>query len=347
MVLGKFLIAYSIYYIYVTTIRHTPITMNKLIIQTMFGEAPFRKRKANFDLVNDKIPILVIDSDNYHDAVLTRETCTKPFVDVRVMFSHGNGQDLYSVETLLKLISHDISLFLCNDKRYDVRVLIFAWDYPGYGDASSTTGISESMVCEWAESVRDYALNYVPYAGADIKPAAKKVLMYWGYSAGTGPSCYLSIKEPYPQILFLQSPFSSANEALHNPPLHYKCLLSLASTVSGKVFDNEECVRSCSMHSRTHVKIAYAKDDIVVTTPPSLLSLADSTKVYETGGHSIFSREDAVSVKDVASQLYELIQMQTCITDAEIEVIRRKGIETEAKKKLNRARKKKSVSQRN
>ncbi len=107
-----------------------------------------------------------------------------------ILYSHGNAEDLSTVQYVLKNLQlHGYS--------------VIGYDYEGYG-ASEGTPTSETA-CRDADAVYHYltdTLNILP----------EKIVIY-GFSVGTGASCYLAEKYPA-KALILEAPFASAYQVV-------------------------------------------------------------------------------------------------------------------------------------
>ena len=103
-----------------------------------------------------------------------------------LLYSHGNGEDLGMIQGILE-----------NFQERGISVL--AYDYPGYGTSSHKP--TESGVYAAADAVYKFAIETLHFAPEQI--------VLYGYSLGSGPSCWLA--EHYPvNRLILDSAFTSA-----------------------------------------------------------------------------------------------------------------------------------------
>ena len=277
----------------------------------------------------EKIPIVIIDSDSYRDGDKIINMEDIPKVDVRIVYSHGNGQDLHDIYTAMKDLISRLSMKFDNDKRFDYRVLCICWDYPGYSYNYGKHKGNEILkrVSPWALAVNDYTRNY-KNPERFIGRKVKKVNIVWGYSIGTGPTCFLAVNEPYPDIVYLHSPYKSIKEISpinddntswikSNIRKLAKNVVTLDEWRSGICyFNNEENIKKCRLHSKTYVIIEYAKNDDVVQTPKSLRKLAD--KVYKhNGGHDIFNDMVTSLSKKVIDHIIDAVTLK--ITTDEME----------------------------
>ena len=102
-----------------------------------------------------------------------------------LIYSHGNGEDIGMIRDFLK-----------NFQAKGISVLVY--DYPGYGTSSHKP--SEKGVYAAADAVYKYAtetLNFVP----------EQIVLY-GYSLGSGPSCWLAERYPVDRMI-LDGAFTS------------------------------------------------------------------------------------------------------------------------------------------
>ncbi len=103
-----------------------------------------------------------------------------------ILYSHGNAEDLRTVQYRLKELSE-----------YGYKVI--GYDYEGYGESGGKP--SEEAAVRDIETVYRYVTEKL-----GIKP--ENIIVY-GFSVGTGPSCYLAEKYPV-KALILEAPFASA-----------------------------------------------------------------------------------------------------------------------------------------
>ncbi len=103
-----------------------------------------------------------------------------------LLYSHGNGEDIGRLLDFLK-----------NFQKRGISVLVY--DYPGYGTSSDKP--TESGVYAAADAVYKFAtetLNFAP----------EQIVLY-GYSIGSGPSCWLAERYTVNRII-LDGAFTSA-----------------------------------------------------------------------------------------------------------------------------------------
>lgn len=103
-----------------------------------------------------------------------------------ILYSHGNAEDLSTVRFTLQEL-------------HAAGYGVIGYDYEGYG-ASSGTPSSENA-CRDVETVYRYLTE-------NLKISPEKIVIY-GFSVGTGASCYLAKKFPA-KALILEAPFASA-----------------------------------------------------------------------------------------------------------------------------------------
>ncbi|MBO7654426.1 MAG: alpha/beta hydrolase [Kiritimatiellae bacterium] len=120
-----------------------------------------------------------------------------------ILYSHGNGQTLSSIQHLLHLY---------HDKGYGV----LGYDYTGYG--ASTGKPNEADVYRCIESAYHYLV--------ETQKIAPERILSVGYSLGTGAASYISAKRKTAG-LFLEAPFSTVVEAVipfRIPVNHFKSI---------------------------------------------------------------------------------------------------------------------------
>ncbi len=148
-------------------------------------------------LISDSI-IFPVPPASYEDTTDTLKLKTDTGAEITVMYlkapgseqlllySHGNGEDIGTILDFLK-----------GFQNRGINVLVY--DYPGYGTSSKKP--SESGVYAAADAVYKLAtqkLNFVP----------EKIVLY-GYSLGSGPSCWLAERYPVHRLI-LDGAFTSA-----------------------------------------------------------------------------------------------------------------------------------------
>ena len=102
-----------------------------------------------------------------------------------LLYSHGNGEDLGMIRSILE-----------NFQKRGISVL--AYDYPGYGTSSHKP--TESGVYAAADAVYRFAIDSL-----NFKP--EQIVLY-GYSLGSGPSCWLAERYPVYRLI-LEGAFTS------------------------------------------------------------------------------------------------------------------------------------------
>ncbi len=118
-----------------------------------------------------------------------------PSSGIYVVFSHGNGEDL-----------DDIAPFLL-EAANNLRVNLFAYDYPGYGHSEGVASIKNS----------NEALNAV-IRYLHEKGITDQNIILWGRSVGGGPTLEAARKSSFRGII-LQSTFMSAFRVVTGLPL--------------------------------------------------------------------------------------------------------------------------------
>lgn len=112
-------------------------------------------------------------------------------VPLTLLYSHGNGEDLGSIDPRLQALARKG----CN---------VLAYDYPGYG----TTGGKASEAATYAAA--DAAWTYLTQTLA-TPPAS---IVFYGRSLGGGPSFYLAEKYPDAAGLIIEGTFTSTFRVL-------------------------------------------------------------------------------------------------------------------------------------
>ena len=114
-----------------------------------------------------------------------------------LLYSHGNGEDLF-----------DLKSFLAGYSRHGYSVLCY--DYEGYGASQGIPGEQNTY--------RDIEAVY-RYMTGTLKIPPDKIILY-GRSVGSGPTCYLAEKHPAAGMI-LQSPFTSTFKVVCPVPLPF------------------------------------------------------------------------------------------------------------------------------
>ena len=293
------------------------------------------------------IPIHITSTDMFVSVPVNKKL---PSVDVRVVYSHGTSVDLYSIEEQREAVSKALSRFVDNDKKYDVVVTEFSWDYPTYGDDRKTkykgVGRMYDVASEWAREVSRYADNYtIDFTNTRFEnDDVLRIKIVIGHSMGTGLSCVIA-EEGGVDILYLQAPFSSVNKALVNAPI----LVNMAMAMSDRIYDNTKVLMA--LDQRVHVSIGYSDGDKEVHTPEYFKEDADTTLRFRENdgvpksgvcskpkcdvelddwedrceqcmivygptrvGHSIFLSEEEDVIIRLARHLYDLILTRVEVT---------------------------------
>ncbi len=103
-----------------------------------------------------------------------------------ILYSHGNAEDLSTVRFVLQNL-------------HAAGYGVIGYDYEGYGASSGTA--SSGNACRDVEAVYRHLTE-------TLKIPPEKIVIY-GFSVGTGASCYLAEKFPA-KALILEAPFASA-----------------------------------------------------------------------------------------------------------------------------------------
>lgn len=119
-------------------------------------------------------------------AEITTVYLEAPAAEKILIYSHGNGEDIGSIFN-----------FLRNFQRRGISVL--AYDYPGYGTSSQQPSESGSYAA--ADAVYTFATQTLNFAPGQI--------VLYGFSLGSGPSCWLAERYPVDRMI-LDGAFVSA-----------------------------------------------------------------------------------------------------------------------------------------
>lgn len=120
-----------------------------------------------------------------------------PSAAYTLLYSHGNGEDLF-----------DLKSFLTGYNSHGYSILCY--DYEGYGASQGSPGEQNTY--------RDIEAVY-RYMTGTLKIPAEKIILY-GRSVGSGPTCYLAEKYPAAGMV-LQSPFTSTFKVVCPVPLPF------------------------------------------------------------------------------------------------------------------------------
>ncbi|MFA6104336.1 MAG: alpha/beta hydrolase [Victivallaceae bacterium] len=127
-----------------------------------------------------------------------------PAAAYTLLYSHGNGEDLF-----------DLKSFLAEYNSHGYSVLCY--DYEGCGASQSKP--------DEQHTYRDIEAVY-RYMTGTLKIPPDKIILY-GRSVGSGPTCYLAEKSPAAGMV-LQSPFTSAFKVVCPVPLPFDKFPNLA-----------------------------------------------------------------------------------------------------------------------
>lgn len=114
---------------------------------------------------------------------------------VLVLYSHGNAEDLGTIEDLITPFAI---------RGYSV----LAYEYPGYGHSPGRA--SEKSTCQAAEAALQYALETLGFSH-------QRIVLY-GRSIGSGPSLYLATRHPVGGVI-LEGAFVSVFRVVTRLPL--------------------------------------------------------------------------------------------------------------------------------
>ena len=112
-----------------------------------------------------------------------------------LLYSHGNAEDLGRIEDML-------------GSWVTEGWTVVAYDYPGYGHSPgkpSEEGCYQSIDAVYAHLTGDLKLS-------------PSTIVAWGRSLGTGPSCYLAIREKLAGLI-LETPFVTAFRTVTETPV--------------------------------------------------------------------------------------------------------------------------------
>lgn len=158
-------------------------------IEKMIYYPPTTDRKL-FNLLNTDISSLVLLNTKSNDVVpvvLVYPNRSR-IVDKYIVFSHGNGSDIYGMFELFKIWS----------KTYDVCVV--GYDYVGYG-LSKISQPSEEKCYDSMETTMEYVLSNLC--------SDKKKIFLIGQSLGTGMTIDYASKNAWTTPIALISPYKS------------------------------------------------------------------------------------------------------------------------------------------
>tara|TARA_B110000211_G_scaffold225588_1_gene278011 strand:+ start:49 stop:804 length:756 start_codon:yes stop_codon:yes gene_type:complete len=145
---------------------------------------------------NDSIELLTNNSNDY-SIPITHIRHKTP--NTLIFYSHGNAEDLYSIQDYLQGLSQELS------------VDIISWDYAGYGlhKTLDTVKPTEQNVYDDAQTVFDYVAEQ------------KLPIVIWGRSLGSAPAIHVSVNNQELILgIIVESGFRSisriVSERLHN-----------------------------------------------------------------------------------------------------------------------------------
>lgn len=177
--------------------------MNSFVKKQLFR---IPKRRADWNRGKGRQQFNKVSGIPFFECDYNLENLRDGDVVVRILYSHGNAEDLDSVhEYLTWFVTEQLPGDLAGKR---VGYLLRAWDYPFYGESTkSYEELSEESVKNDAVQV---CLDFFRIKPVEVKCKYVNVLL--GYSLGCAPSCYLAQHEFFKgdiNILLLMAPFQS------------------------------------------------------------------------------------------------------------------------------------------
>ena len=129
---------------------------------------------------------------------------------VKIFYSHGNGEDLYSVNKYLTdLIDEFLNNMEIDDKQ--IAFALWAWEYPFYGESLKPfEALSEKGIKK--DAITSYKAFHNTKFTTNTKTRQIEIVM--GYSLGCFPTLYLSTKFSTIDACLLFAPFKNISSAI-------------------------------------------------------------------------------------------------------------------------------------
>ncbi|MBB19645.1 MAG: hypothetical protein CMP20_09320 [Rickettsiales bacterium] len=155
--------------------------LRKYIVEKLAFQPP---NPPHYDSVDD----IVVYNQTYIKHIDPGKALSEDGLDYVLLYSHGNGEDLGTIEKMLNFLSGQ----LCAE--------IVAYDYKGYGPFQEGNRPSEEAVYENINNALDYLMEQ------GIGP--EKIVLV-GRSLGSGPTCHLAKEHVFAGVVLI-SPLTSA-----------------------------------------------------------------------------------------------------------------------------------------
>lgn len=156
------------------------------------------KNKLSFTRVNQDIPLFQKSTYDDEDDVL-----------VKILYSHGNGEDLYTLTYLKDLIETHLTDIKIEGQK--VGFIIWAWEYASYGESEKPFETLSQKTIERDATIVFKQLAKTKFA---VKKDCKEITIIIGNSLGCYPSLYLSTKFSTIDACILFSPFGCLKTAI-------------------------------------------------------------------------------------------------------------------------------------
>mgnify|MGYP001022785650 CR=1 FL=1 len=167
---------------------------------------------------------------------------------VKILYSHGNGEDLYMCKDYLEKMIEYLPKTI-NDKK--VGYIVWAWDYPSYGESKkSFDTLSEETIKEDVYTIfeRFKETNFTPG-----NPECPSIVLTLGYSLGCFPSLYIA-KECDISGCIIMAPFQNLKSVF---PYFLKLF---SGYLSSEKFSNDIYIRK----ARCKVYTVQSENDDVI-----------------------------------------------------------------------------------
>lgn len=218
---------------------------------------------------------------------------------VKIFFSHGNGDDLYTIKKPLDSLINDYLPKVIGGKK--VKFYLQTWDYPFYGESPKPRSeLTEKSVYNDAAEIYEDFLKIKP----DIDIPTITIIM--GFSLGCAPSIKLDAYYKA-DILFLVAPFKSA---------FYVAGMSVSVVSMIGVKDRFMNYKFLHKRKDRHLTVIQSKDDDVINYERNsdiFIKLSDNYKCLSGVKHNEFFTKKMLKTfaqiieDDIQSVLYEKV----------------------------------------
>jgi len=259
------------------------------IIQNIAFQPPLAlDHKFNFcHLLAQKIPYFKYETPLGYQEDPDKIIC-------RVLYNHGNQEDLSNVLPKIRLIYNSIYSDRATNpdsvtNKHKLEFIFYAWDYPFYGiSPEGREKLNE-------ETIKSNALEMFNFMMKEKERESqyRNVTIVWGYSLGVGVSCSL-LDTKKVDFMYLEAPYVSLFKSVEISALHLTVLMRIFSQYD--MFKNEAALkRNKGADEACYIALGIAEKDKIFPCSKNLLLLTglyDEHYIFSNQGHSYFAYEE-------------------------------------------------------